>query len=670
MQANSIQPPKADLHALGFVRVGVASPAVKVADVPHNTDACIAALRALAQGGANIAVLPELALTAYTCGDLFYQDTLLSAAEKGLKKLLKATAHLPLLAAVGLPVFAEGRLFNVAAVFSRGKLLGVVPKSFLPNAQEFYEQRWFSPAQKWRAPTVRLAGQEAPVGADLLFAIEDLPHTVVGVEICEDLWAVEPPSGKLALAGANVLLNLSASNEVLGKPLYRAALVTGQSARCLAAYAYANAGAGESTTDLVYSGHSLIAENGALLAQTGRFSFDLDTALADVDIDFLNAERRRHSSFAQAGAPQTGKSAVQKAPAYRTVFAKLGVVAKKRALARRVEAAPFVPADDAAREAHCDEVFALQASALAARLRHTRAKGLVLGLSGGLDSTLALLVAVRALDAVGVPRAGLTAITMPGFGTTARTQRNAETLAQSLGATLRVIPIAQSVLKHFEDIGHDRYTHDVTYENAQARERTQILMDVANKEAKLCLGTGDLSEAALGWCTFNGDHMSMYHVNAGVPKTLVQHVIRWAALHRFDEATRAVLADVLDTPITPELLPAGDDGAIVQETESIIGPYALHDFFLFYAVRRAASPAKILFLAQSAFGARFSRSKILDTLEIFCRRFFAHQFKRSAMPDTPKIGSVALSPRGDWRMPSDASPTLWLSQIAQLRTSR
>ena len=653
---------RTDLHALGFVRLGVASPAVRVADVAFNTRACIDAVRALARAHCDIAALPELALTAYTCGDLFLQKTLLAAAEKGLRALLAATAKLPILFAVGLPVVSDGRLFNVAAVCARGKLLGMVPKSFLPNTREFYERRRFVPAEKARVRTLDFAGQTAPFGTDLRFRLEDFPKAVVGVELCEDLWAVEPPSGKLALAGATVILNLSASNELLGKPLYRTQLVKTQSARCLCAYAYANAGAGESTTDLVFSGHSFIAENGAELAAADRFSFGLDIAVADVDVDFLDAERRDHGAFAET-APRSGKDAM------RDVSVRLGAKPLRCALARTVDAAPFVPQDRAARDGICDEVFALQTGALVARLRHVRAKGIVLGLSGGLDSTLALLVAVRALDALGLPRDALTALTMPGFGTTARTKNNAQALAKALGATLRTIPIAASVLKHFKDIGHDPAVLDTAYENAQARERTQILMDVANKEGRLCLGTGDLSEAALGWCTFNGDHMSMYHVNAGVPKTLIRHVIEWAAAHRFSGEAAAVLRDILDTPISPELLPADKGGRIAQKTEEILGPYALHDFFLYHAVRRCADPEKIALLAETAFAGRYTRAQILSVLEIFIRRFFAQQFKRSATPDAPKIGSVALSPRGDWRMPSDACADLWLDALNRARKS-
>ncbi len=658
--------PKADLRKLGFARVGVASPAVKVADVPFNTQACLNALRSLAKQGAQIAALPELCLTAYTCGDLFYQKTLLAAAEKGLKELLSKTKNLSLLFAVGVPLMLDGKLYNAAAVCARGKLLGIVPKSNIPNTNEFQERRWFAPAEKLCATEIKFAGQSAPVGTDLLFSISDLPTVVVGVELCEDLWAIEPPSGKLALAGANVILNLSASPEVLGKPAYREEIVRNQSARCLCAYAYANAGQGESTSDLVFSGHSLIAENGRLLAQTARFDFELNTALADVDIEFLNAERTRNSAFCESPAKEKAKA---KTPAFHTVEISLGIKPAAATLARVVNPHPFVPSSHAALDAHAEEVFSLQASALATRLKHLGAKGFVIGLSGGLDSTLALLVGARACDLLKLPRSGITALTLPGLGTTARTKYNAEKLARAVGAALRTIPISNSVLSHFKDIGHDPKNLNATYENAQARERTQILMDVANDEGKIVLGTGDLSEAALGWCTFNGDQMSMYHVNAGVPKTLVRHVVAWAGRALFVGKTAALLEDILNTPISPELLPAHKSGKILQCTEQIIGPYELHDFFLFYTVRRAAGPEKILLLAQAAFKNKYTRAQILDTLGIFCRRFFSQQFKRSAMPDAPKIGSVALSARGDWRMPSDASATLWLNEIRRLKKS-
>ncbi|MFZ4849577.1 MAG: NAD(+) synthase [Caldilinea sp.] len=643
---------------LGFVRVASVAPALRVADVAYNVAHIEAALQQAASQGAQMAVLPELCITAYSCADLFYQEQLLNAALDGLLAVATASARWAISCVVGLPLRVEGRLYNCAALVSAGQVAGIVPKVYLPNSGEFYEQRWFTPASRPLPPTLLLQGQTVPFGTDLLFVAAEQPECTVGIEVCEDLWAVEPPSGRLALAGATLLLNLSASNELLGKAHYRRTLVCQQSARCLAAYVYAGAGAGESTTDVVYGGHCLVAENGTLLVESDRFQFETEGVVADLDLARLHQERARNSSFSQAQAPAHAR-------AVRFVLSHTGAAAAPL-LNRPLPRTPFVPTDAARRADHCREIFNIQTVGLAKRLHHLGTRQVVLGISGGLDSTLALLVCVRAFDRLGLARSGIVAVTMPGFGTTARTRSNAEQLALELSVTLRVIPIGESVRLHFRDIGHDEAHHDVTYENAQARERTQILMDVANQVGGLVVGTGDLSEAALGWMTFNGDHMSMYHVNAGVPKTLVRFLVGWCAEEVFSDAIAALLQDVIETPISPELLPLAKGEQLVQKTEETIGPYELHDFFLFQVVRYHDAPAKVFFLAQQAFAGVYSDATILHWLGVFYRRFFSQQFKRSAMPDGPKVGSVALSPRGDWRMPSDAASALWVAACEQL----
>ncbi len=632
----------------GFLRVATVAPELRLGDPAFNADRTIEALDQLGTEGVELAVFPELGLTGYSCADLFASAALRAAALRALARVVEATRTRPIVALVGLPLEIDGRLFNVAAVAAAGEIQGLVPKSFLPTTQEFYEERWFARAEALTRDEIEIAGTPVPVGTDLLFDLAGRPHACLGLEICEDLWAVEPPSGALALAGATILANLSAGNELLGKAAYRRDLVVQQSARLLAAYVYAGAGPGESSTDLVFSGHQLIAEAGQLLAESRAFQFSTDVVIADVDLQRLTHERLRNSSFSAATAG-----------GFRRVRVPLGEPAAT-GLRRTIAAHPFVPSDPAARRANCREIFALQATALARRVRHTNSRTLVLGLSGGLDSTLAALVAVHALAKLGRPAADLLAVVMPGPGSTDRTQGNAAALAAALGATLRTIPIGPAVAAHLADIAHPEGLHDATYENAQARERTQILMDVANQTGGLLVGTGDLSEAALGWCTFNGDHMSMYHVNAGVPKTLVRHLVTWCAEDEFADPVRSLLLDIVATPITPELLPAG------QNTEDAVGPYELHDFFLFHMVRHACGPAKILALAELAFAGRHDRATLLRWLRVFVTRFFAHQFKRSAMPDGPKIGTVALSPRGDWRMPSDASAQAWLAELETL----
>jgi NAD+ synthase (glutamine-hydrolysing) len=645
---------------LGFVRAAVISPELRVADVTFNTQAIVAALREAAGRGCRLAVFPELSVTGYSCADLFYQRTLLDAAAAALADVASAAHEAGVATVVGLPLAVDGKLFNCAAFLAGGRVQGLVPKTFLPSTNEFYEERWFTSGSLANGDMVTVAGHAIPFGRDLIFAAEGLPDCRIGIEICEDLWAVNPPSGDMALAGATILINPSASNELLGKVDYRRDLVRQQSARCLAAYLYAGAGAGESTTDTVWAGHSLIAENGALLAETERFRFETTLAVADLDVQRLVHERLRNNAY----------GAARPAHGFRTIPFHLPGEGRETAgeplLRPQLARMPFVPADPGRRAEHCREIFSIQAVGLAKRLRHTGAQRVTLGVSGGLDSTLALLVTAKAFDLAGLPRAGIVAITMPGFGTTARTRGNAERLAGLLGATLRVIPIGDSVRQHFQDIGHDETRHDVTYENAQARERTQILMDVANQVGGFNVGTGDLSELALGWCTYNGDHMSMYHVNAGVPKTLVRYLVAWAADAEFSGEAAGVLRDICATPITPELLPLGTRGELEQKTEDAIGPYELHDFFLYHTVRYQCSPGKVFVLAQQAFTADYSAETILKWMEVFYRRFFSQQFKRSAMPDGPKVGSVALSPRGDWRMPSDASPALWLAEVDAL----
>lgn len=644
-----------DLQQFGLMRLAVASPALRVADVAFNLNAtCDCAGRA-ADAGASLCLFPELGLSGYSCADLFFQPLLQQRVADALFELADFTADRKMALVVGAPLEQGGRLFNCAVLIAAGKVRGVVPKTHLPNRGEFYEQRWFVSATERNSDTLLLGGEPVPFGEDLLFQAQNFAALRIGIELCEDVWAVEPPSGSQALAGATLLLNLSASPEILGKRAYRRQLVDSQSARCLAVYAYASAGPGESSTDLVFAGHSLISEYGRLLAETERFHFDSQLALADIDLQRLVGERQRNSSFANAS-PQR---------AYRvltTPFCASGV----ENLLRQVPRLPFVPSEEGERSARCEEIFALQTSGLAKRLRHTGSENVVIGLSGGLDSTLALLVAIRAFDRLGLERRGIHALTLPGFGTTKRTRSNAQKLAEELGCRLRVISIDAAVRQHFTDIDHDETQHDITYENCQARERTQILMDVANQVGGLVIGTGDLSELALGWCTYNGDHMSMYAVNCGVPKTLVRYLVDWCAGQLFEGEVSQVLRDVCATPVSPELLPPDGRGEIVQQTEKVVGPYELHDFFLYQMVRLHNPPHKILFYAAQAFGEDYTRAELRSWLLLFCRRFFNQQFKRSCLPDGPKVGTIALSPRGDWRMPSDARVDLWIKDLEEM----
>ena len=642
----------------GFICVAAGTPKIRVADCRYNAEQIFTMMREADKQGVRILALPELCLTGYTCGDLFLQETLLEGAMEGLRTILKATKNLEVLTAVGLPVRNpwDGKLYNCAAVIQKGEILRLIPKTWIPNYGEFYEQRWFASGRDVDV-LVDLAGERGVhMASNVILACETMPNLVVGVEICEDLWAPEPPSTVLARAGATLILNLSASNEVVGKAAYRRQLVAGQSGRLCCGYVYADAGEGESTTDVVFTGHNMIAENGAMLAER-RFAAGL--TITEIDVDRLIYDRRRMNTFTPpASTPMESAHALGVG---RAAFTLERTATKLR---RYVSPTPFIPENDADRANRCEEILTIAALGLKKRLEHTNARTAVVGLSGGLDSTLALLITVLAMGMLHRPASDVIAVTMPCFGTTDRTKNNAVLLARRMGATLQTVPIGDTVRSHFRDIGHSPEDRDVTYENAQARERTQVLMDVANQTGGLVIGTGDLSELALGWCTYNGDHMSMYAVNASIPKTLVRHLVDYVArdnLGKDEELTR-VLEDILDTPVSPELLPAVQ-GEISQRTEDLVGPYELHDFFLYHIVRWGFGPRKVLRLAELAMGRTYSRDVILKWLHSFCRRFFSQQFKRSCMPDGPKVGSVALSPRGDWRMPSDAAARLWLEEL-------
>ena len=639
----------------GFVRVAAATPEVRVADVGHNVAKSAELIREAGRKSAQFVVFPELGMSSYSCGDLFGQKLLLECSKEGLLYLARVAQSAGLVAVVGLPFAFRDRLYNCAAVLSGGKICGLIPKQYIPNTGEYYEHRWFTPGLGFSTTEVDLAGSRIPVGTNLLFS-EKSSQVVLGVEICEDLWAVQPPSGQLCMAGANLIFNPSASNEILGKSKYRRDLVQQQSARCFAGYAYASAGPGESSADVVFSGHAMVAESGLLLAESSRFNFRGGLIFADIDLDRIAHDRRTSTSFS---ANRMGSCLTVQVSGRGTV--------RLPGSRRPNSPSPFVPTDPGLRGETCREIFSIQSAGLAKRLRHMGSRKLVLGLSGGLDSTLALLVAVHTFDDLRLPRKGILAVTMPGFGTTDRTRNNAEKLAKRLGVTFQKIPITAALKRHFRDIRHPSGRHDITFENSQARERTQILMDLANQVGGFVLGTGDLSEAALGWCTFNGDHMSMYHVNIGVPKTLVQYLINWCAEEEFAGAPGQILHDIAATPISPELRPVDRRGRQHQKTESTIGPYELHDYFLYHFVRFGHCPAKIAYLAGQAFADRYDRATILRWLTVFFRRFFSQQFKRSAMPDGPKAGSVSLSSRGDWRMPSDVDASAWRKELEELK---
>ena len=638
----------------GFVKVAAAIPAVKVADCKFNAQQIDTQI-AIADGkGVQVIIFPELCITGYTCADLFGQTLLLEEAEIALMQIMNNTRQMDIISIVGMPVVVNTTLMNCAVVLQKGKILGVVPKPYLPNHKESAEQRWFSPASVHAETNIRLCGQTVPFGSNLLF---DTPETCFGIEVSDDLWAPVPPSSSLALKGAEIIFNLSADVETIGKYAYLRSLIAQQSARCLSGYVLSSCGFGESTTDVVYGGNGLIAENGTLLASAERFSLKDQLIISEIDVECIRNERRNNTVFA------ANKANCKDEPV--THISTELVNQRDLILTRTIDASPFVPKGDAMNE-RCEEIFEIQVMGLAKRLIHTNCKTVVVGISGGLDSTLALLVCVKTFDKLGFDRKGIVGITMPGFGTTDRTYNNALHLMSSLGITTHEISIKEACIQHFKDIDHDMTKHDVTYENGQARERTQILMDYANKVNAMVIGTGDLSELALGWATYNGDHMSMYGVNASIPKTLVKHLVSWVAMNGVDYESRNTLLDIVDTPISPELIPADEQGNIKQKTEDLVGPYELHDFFIYHFMRFGFRPSKIFFLACTAFRGEYNDDVIKKWLTTFCRRFFQQQFKRSCLPDGPKVGSVGLSPRGDWRMPSDACATLWLKECEEL----
>lgn len=632
----------------GFVKVAAATPDIRVADVAYNQEQICRLIDETASEGAKIVVFPELALTGYTCGDLFTQDVLLAQARKAICQVAAATEEKDALIFVGMPLAAEGELYNVAAALNRGKILGFTTKTFLPNYGEFYEMRQFREGPG-EVRCICFEGEKVLFGPRILFEADVMPDLIVSAEICEDVWSPVPPSIQAAREGATVIVNCSASDETIGKAAYRKSLIEGQSARLMAAYIYANAGEGESTTDLVFGGHNIISENGTTLAEGERFKNGV--VYAQIDVKRLISERRKNTTF---------KAARERYLA-RVPF-RLELTETK--LTRKFPSRPFVPDAKEERDRRCEEILTIQAMGLKKRMAHTHARSAVVGISGGLDSTLAILVTARAFDMLGMDRSQIIAVTMPCFGTTDRTYNNACQMALKLGAQLREVRIADSVESHFRDIGHDIEDHSVTYENSQARERTQVLMDISNQTGGLVVGTGDMSELALGWATYNGDHMSMYGVNASVPKTLVRHLVQYCADTEKDREMKDVLYDVLDTPVSPELLPP-KDGQIAQKTEDLVGPYELHDFYLYYFLRFGYEPSKIYRIAREAFAGEYDEETIYKWLHTFCRRFFSQQFKRSCLPDGPKVGTVALSPRGDWRMPSDACADVWLRDLEQ-----
>lgn len=674
------------MEKLGFLRVAAAVPLVKTADCNYNILQIEKLIKEAAARGARIVVLPELAITGYTCMDLFTTQTLKKQSILGLEHLLNATAECNIIAIVGTPVYQNNKIFNCAAVMQGGKLLGVAAKSHIPNYNEFQELRWFSPASELESDTINLCGQSAPIGNNLIFK-SSINETEIkfAIEICEDLWAPVPVSSMLATAGAQIIFNSSASNEAIGKHNYLLSLIKQQSSRCISGYVYASAGFGESSTDLVFAGNAIIAEKGNILSQSKRFSFEEQLTVTEIDINYLQHDRTVNNTFSSTNSPLysyeyaeidcgeliTCNSSTTDHTDTTNITNTIDTIGNtchtqgSDTLLRYIDPHPFVP-QGAELNTRCEEIFNIQVAGLAKRLVHTNCKNVVVGISGGLDSTLALLVATRTFDALGYSRKGILAITMPGFGTTGRTYNNALALMQSLDVTIKEISIKESCLQHFKDIEHNPDNHNVVYENSQARERTQILMDVANMVNGMVIGTGDLSELALGWATYNGDHMSMYGVNGGIPKTLVKSLVIWVANNSNNEVTRTTLLDIADTPISPELIPAYDNGNIKQKTEDLVGPYELHDFYLYHFMRYGASPAKIYAMACKAFEGEHDKATIKKWLAIFFRRFFNQQFKRSCLPDGPKAGSISLSPRGDWRMPSDASSAIWLNEIENL----
>lgn len=639
----------------GFVKVATAIPMGKVADCGFNAQQ-IENLIAVAEGkGVEIIAFPELCMTSYTCGDLFRQTLLLEEAEIALMKILNDTRQMNIISIIGMPIAYEKSLLNSAVVVQKGKIVGIVPKTYLPNDKACDEKRWFSAAGEVPEGEMRICGQLVPVSSHLLF---DTSETCFGIELCEDLWAPIPPSSTLALKGAEIVFNLSAESECIGKHEYLLSLIAQQSARCLSGYVYSSCGYGESTTDLVFAGNGFIYECGHQIAVSKRFQYKEQLIIGEVDVDRIRNERRVNTAFTAS----IGECKQLPVKHINTEF----LNRPDLVLTRTYSPHPFVPEDPNKLDERCEEIFRIQIAGLIKRMDHTRCEKLVVGISGGLDSTLALMVCVHVFDQLKMGHEGIIAVTMPGFGTTDRTHRNAVNLMKAVGVTVREIDIKEACIQHFKDIGHRADVHDVTYENSQARERTQILMDIANQVGALVVGTGDLSELALGWATYNGDHMSMYSVNAGIPKTLIAHLVSWIARNGVDEATKKILSDIVDTPISPELIPADEQGNIRQKTEDLIGPYELHDFFLYYFFRFGYRPSKIFLLAARAFKGKYTEEVIKKWIHLFFRRFFQQQFKRSCLPDGPKVGSVALSPRGNWHMPSDASPTLWLKECEEL----
>lgn len=641
------------LNKLGFVRVGSAIPEIKVADPIFNSKIIIDMIKEASEKKIGIISFPELSITGYTCADLFHHKPLLDDTKKGLEGIIEATKNLDIISIVGMPLSLDNQLFNTAVVINKGHILGIVPKTYIPNYGEFYEKRWFASSLTAISKEVTILNQTVPFGTDILFRDNSNNDICFGIEICEDLWTMFPPSTNHALNGATILFNLSASNEVIGKYEYRRNLVKSQSGKCIASYIYTSCGINESSTDLVFSGHAMISENGTILEESKRFSFDNELIYTDIDVEKLMMLRYQDMSY--MGIINDNK--------YRVVNFDLKDTFDE--LMRKYERFPFVPSNDSKRDERCDEIFNIQSSGLAKRLKHTNIKKCIIGISGGLDSTLAFLVTVKAFEKLGLDKKGIIGITMPGFGTTNKTYTNSCELVKKFGGTLKEIDIKDACLQHFKDINQDPTNYDITYENAQARERTQILMDVANKEGGLVIGTGDLSELALGWCTYNGDHMSMYAVNASIPKTLVKYLVKWVADNEVRGKAKEVLYDIVGTVISPELLPPDEHGNIKQCTENMVGPYELHDFYLYQIFRFGISPDKLLLIANNTFEGIYTEEEIKKWLIVFIKRFFTQQFKRSCMPDGPKVGTISLSPRGDLRMPSDASYQSWINKIEE-----